>query len=45
MGTEVRFDLYFAYYLPITLRVGIAAGLDEEGETLTYVGLWVPVEF
>lgn len=45
VGTEVRFDLYFAYYLPITLRVGIAAGLDEEGETLTYVGLWVPVEF
>lgn len=43
VGAEARFDLYLAYYLPVTFRLGIAKGLDEKGETLTYIGLWVPV--
>jgi Tol biopolymer transport system component len=45
VGAEARLDFYLAYYLPVTLRMGIAHGLDEEGETLTYLGLWVPVLF
>ncbi len=45
VGAEARLDFYLAYYLPVTLRIGIAHGLDEEGETLTYFGLWVPVVF
>lgn len=45
VGAEARLDFYLAYYLPVTLRIGIAHGLDEEGETLTYFGLWVPVLF
>lgn len=45
IGAEARFDFYLAYYLPVTIRVGIASGLDEGGETLSYIGLWVPVLF
>lgn len=45
IGAEARFDIYFAYYLPVTLRLGAARGLDEKGETLAYLGLWVPVLF
>jgi outer membrane protein assembly factor BamA len=44
VGVEARFDLYLAYYLPVTLRLGIAAGLDEEGETIPTIGLWLPLE-
>jgi hypothetical protein len=40
----MRMDLYLAYYLPVTLRVGIAGGLDEEGETVPTFGLTLPVE-
>ncbi len=45
VGAEGRLDLYLAYYLPVTLRIGVARGLDEKGETLTYLGFWVPVLF
>ncbi len=41
IGAEARFDFYLAYYLPITFRLGIAKGLDDKGETLPYIGLWV----
>jgi hypothetical protein len=44
VGAEMRMDLYLAYYLPVTLRVGIAGGLDEEGETVPTFGLTLPVE-
>jgi hypothetical protein len=43
-GAEARLDLTLAYFLPVTLRVGIAAGLDEEGETVPTFGLWLPLE-
>jgi len=36
--------MYLAHYLPITLRVGGAFGLDEKGESLVIIGLWVPLE-
>jgi len=43
VGAEARMDLDLAYRLPITLRLGIAKGLDEKKETMIIVGLWVPV--
>jgi hypothetical protein len=45
IGAEARLDLYLSYFLPITLRLGIAKGLDEKGETQIIFGLWVPVLF
>jgi outer membrane protein assembly factor BamA len=45
VGAEVRFDMYLFYYLPITLRLGGAFGLDEEGISQLIIGLWVPVLF
>jgi outer membrane translocation and assembly module TamA len=45
VGTEARLDMHFSYFLPITLRVGIARGLDEDCETQIIFGLWVPVLF
>jgi sugar lactone lactonase YvrE len=45
VGAEVRFDMYLFYYLPITLRLGGAFGLDEQGEAQVIIGLWVPVLF
>lgn len=45
IGMEARFDIYFAYYIPVTLRLGIARGLDERGETVTYLGMWLPQLF
>lgn len=44
IGAEARFDLTLAYVLPATLRLGIAAGLDEEGETVPTFGLTIPLE-
>ena len=38
VGAEVRFDLLFSYYLPLTVRLGIAAGLDEEGGVYPTLG-------
>jgi outer membrane protein assembly factor BamA len=43
VGVEGRMDLDLAYRLPITLRLGIAKGLDEKKETMIIFGLWVPV--
>jgi hypothetical protein len=37
--------MYLSYFFPITLRLGIARGLDEKGETQIIFGLWVPVLF
>jgi WD40-like Beta Propeller Repeat/Omp85 superfamily domain len=45
VGAEGRLDMYLAYYLPITLRVGIARGLNKEGETMIIFGLWAPAMF
>lgn len=43
VGAEARMDLDLAYRLPVTLRLGIARGLDEKKETMIIFGLWVPV--
>ncbi len=43
VGAEARMDMDFAYRLPITLRLGIAHGLDEKKETTLIFGLWVPL--
>jgi len=45
VGAEARLDMYLSYFIPITLRLGIATGLDEKGETQIIFGLWVPVLF
>jgi sugar lactone lactonase YvrE len=45
VGTEGRLDMFLAYYVPVTLRIGIAAGLDEKRETTLIFGLWAPLLF
>jgi len=45
VGAEARLDLYLAYYLPLTLRLGVAHGLDKHGETMLIFGLWAPALF
>jgi hypothetical protein len=45
VGAEGRLDLFFSYFVPITLRVGVAKGLDEQGETMLIVNLWTPALF
>ncbi len=44
VGAEARLDMTLAYYLPITLRLVAARGLDQDGETQLYFGIWVPLE-
>ncbi len=43
VGAEVRLDADLAYYLPVTFRLVVAAGLEEEGEAGLYFGLWIPL--
>ena len=43
VGAEARLDMTFAFSLPLTIRFVIARGLDEEGETQAYIGLWAPL--
>ena len=45
VGAELRLDLSVAYNLPVTLRLVIAKGLDDKGEGLINVGLWMPALF
>jgi outer membrane protein assembly factor BamA len=45
VGAEGRLDLYFAYFVPFTLRVGLAKGLDEKRETMVIFSLWAPALF
>jgi hypothetical protein len=42
VGAEARLDLYFSYFAPLTLRLGVAAGLDEGGGIYPTLGLWIP---
>ena len=44
VGAEARLDMTLAYYLPITIRFVFAKGLDKDGESQAYLGLWVPLE-
>jgi Tol biopolymer transport system component len=41
-GAELRLDTDIIYYVPITFRIVIAKGLDEEGESTVYLALWLP---
>jgi hypothetical protein len=42
VGAELRLDLDFSYRLPLTLRLGIAKGLDEQGLKQLTLNAWVP---
>jgi outer membrane protein assembly factor BamA len=42
IGAELRLDLFFSYFLPMTVRLGIAAGLDEGGGVYPTLGIWMP---
>lgn len=41
VGGELRFDLDAAYSLPLTLRVVVAKGLDQDGEAQGYLSAWL----
>lgn len=44
VGAELRLDTDFAYGLvPLTLRLGFARGLDEEGESQVLLSAWLPL--
>lgn len=44
VGAELRLDLDMVYgMLPVTLRLGFARGLDEEGESQVIMNAWVPL--
>ena len=45
IGTELRLDTDLAYYLPITFRIVLVKGLDDQGESLVYFSLWLPALF
>jgi hypothetical protein len=42
LGAELRLDLFFSYFTPLTLRLGVAVGLDEGGGVYPTLGLWIP---
>lgn len=42
VGAELRLDLTFSYFLPLTLHLGVAWGLDEEGGIYPTLGLTAP---
>lgn len=44
VGGEMRLDMDLAYHLPLTVRFVIARGLDKDGESQSYLGLWLPLE-
>jgi hypothetical protein len=39
IGAELRLDLTFSYLLPLTVRLGVAAGLDEQGGVYPTLGV------
>ncbi len=45
IGAEVRLDVFFSYFVPLTVRLGIAKGLDEEGGVYPTLGIWMPQGF
>ncbi|MHB8834275.1 MAG: BamA/TamA family outer membrane protein [Candidatus Methylomirabilia bacterium] len=42
VGAEIRFELIFSYFLPLTVRLGVAAGLDKAGGVYPTLGIRVP---
>jgi hypothetical protein len=45
VGAELRVDFFLSYFVPATLRLGIAAGLDEGGGVYPTLGIWLPQAF
>ena len=45
VGAELRMDMDLGYYLPITVRLGFAKGLDQEGENQLILNAWMPLGF
>jgi outer membrane protein assembly factor BamA len=43
VGAEIRFDLFFSYGYPLTVRLGIAAGLDDAGGVYPTLGVSLPL--
>ncbi len=41
VGGELRFDMVLGYFLPVTLRLVVARGLDDDGELQGYLSLWI----
>lgn len=44
VGAELRMNILFSYYLPVTLRLVAAKGLDDDGEKQFYFAFWVPAD-
>jgi len=42
IGAEIRSDLFFSYFLPLTVRVGLAAGFGEKGGVYPTLGILMP---
>ena len=42
VGAEIRFDLLFSYFVPLTVRLGIATGLDDKGGVYPTLGILIP---
>ena len=42
VGAEIRLDLFFSYFLPLTVRLGLAVGLGEEGGVYPTLGISIP---
>jgi hypothetical protein len=41
VGAELRLDMVLGYFLPVTLRLVVAKGLDDDGESQGYLSLWI----
>ncbi len=45
VGAEMRLDLTFSYYLPLTLRLVAVKGLDDQRPIEVYWAIWSPALF
>jgi outer membrane protein assembly factor BamA len=45
VGTEGRLDLFLAYYVPITFRIGLAKALDPPRDLMLIFNFWSPAFF
>ena len=40
VGAEARLDMTLSYFLPITVRVGLAKALDDKKDTVSMISIW-----
>ncbi len=40
VGVEARLDMTLAYFLPVTVRLGLAKALDDKRDTMMIVSIW-----